>query len=102
MTLRQIYLGYIRSALEYAQPIQTAASKSNLDSVDKLQNQALRLVCGGMRSTPTAALEIDANVEPLKLRRERELPCKVLRDTEDSTKTTQTVYLLTHGLQSTD
>ena len=24
-----------------------------------------------MRSTPTAALEIDANVEPLKLRRER-------------------------------
>ncbi|MCP4271485.1 MAG: reverse transcriptase-like protein, partial [Gammaproteobacteria bacterium] len=71
MTLRQIYLGYIRSALEYAQPIQTAASKSNLDSVDKIQNQALRLVCGGMRSTPTAALEIDANVEPLKLRRER-------------------------------
>ena len=71
MTLRQIYLGYIRSALEYAQPIQTAASKSSTESVDKLQNQALRLVCGGMRSTPTAALEIEANIEPLKLRRER-------------------------------
>ena len=71
MTLRQMYLGYIRSALEYAQPIQTAASESNTDSLDKIQNQALRLVCGGMRSTPTAALEIDANVEPLRLRRER-------------------------------
>ena len=71
MTLRQIYLGYIRSALEYAQPIQTAACESNTDNLDKIQNQALRLVCGGMRSTPTAALEIDANVEPLRLRRER-------------------------------
>ena len=39
--------------------------------LDKLQNQSLRLVCGGMRSTPAAALEIDANVEPLHLRRER-------------------------------
>ena len=71
LTLRQIYLGYIRSALEYAQPIQTAASKSTTDNLDKVQNQSLRLVCGGMRSTPTAALEIDANVEPLHLRRER-------------------------------
>ena len=71
MTLRQMYLGYIRSALEYAQPIQTAASKSTIDNLDKLQNQSLRLVCGGMRSTPTSALEIDANVEPLHLRRER-------------------------------
>ena len=73
MTLRQIYLGYIRSALEYALPIQTAASASNTENLDKLQNQALRVVCGGMRSTPTAALEIDANVEPLALRRERAL-----------------------------
>ena len=71
MTLRQMYLGYIRSALEYAQPIQTAASKSTTESLDKLQNQSLRLVCGGMRSTPTAALEIEANVEPLHLRRDR-------------------------------
>ena len=29
------------------------------------------MVCGGMRSTPSAACEIDANVEPLDIRREK-------------------------------
>ena len=70
-TLRNIYLGYVRSAMDYALPIQAIASKANRESLDKVQNQSLRLICGGMRSTPSAACEIDANVEPLDLRRER-------------------------------
>ena len=70
-TLRQIYLGYVRSAMDYALPIQAAASKTMRESLDKVQNQSLRLVCGGKRSTPSAACEIDCNVEPLELRRER-------------------------------
>ena len=72
-TLRQIYLGYVRSAMDYAQPIQAIASKSTADSLDKVQNQALRLVCGGMRTTPTAACEIDANIEPLDSLRDKSL-----------------------------
>ena len=36
-------------------------------------NQALRLKCGGMRSTPTAACEIEADIEPMDLRRTRAL-----------------------------
>ena len=70
-TLRQLYLGYVRSAMEYAQPLQAIASKTTIKSLDAVQNQSLRLVCGGMRTTPTAACEIDAIVEPLDLRRER-------------------------------
>ena len=70
-TLRQIYLGYVRSAMDYALPIQAIASKSNKESLDRVQSQSLRLVCGGMRSTPSAACEIDANIEPLDLRREK-------------------------------
>ena len=69
-TLRQLYLGYVRSAMEYAQPLQAIASKTTIKSLDAVQNQSLRLVCGGMRTTPTAACEIDARVEPLDLRRE--------------------------------
>ena len=72
-TLRQLYLGYIRAKLDYCSPIQAVASKSALETVNKTQNQALRLVCGAMRSTPTAACEIDANVEPLDIRRNRTL-----------------------------
>ena len=70
-TLRQIYLGYVRSAMDYALPIQAAASESTRETLDKVQNQSLRLVCGGMRSTPIAACEIDCNIEPLQLRREK-------------------------------
>ena len=36
-----------------------------------VQNQAARFICGGMRSTPTAACEIHANIQPLELRREK-------------------------------
>ena len=78
-TIRQLYLGYVRSAMEYALPLQSIASKSTTRSLDSFQSQSLRLVCGGMRSTPTAACEIDARVEPLDLRREKAVLEKVER-----------------------
>ena len=70
-TLRNLYLGYVRSAMEHALPLQSIASKRTATTLDTDQNQALRLVCGGMRTSPTATSEIDARVEPLDLRRER-------------------------------
>ena len=39
--------------------------------MDKIQNQGLRLICGAMRSTPIAACEIEANIEPLDIRQNR-------------------------------
>ena len=70
-TLRRLYLGYIRSAMDYALPLQNIAPMQAKTSLDRVQNQAAKLISGGMRSTPTAACEIDANLEPLDLRRER-------------------------------
>ena len=70
-TLRQMYIGYVRSVMDYGASIQTVASKSTTSSLDRVQNQAGRLICGAFRSTPSAACEIDANLEPLDLRRER-------------------------------
>ena len=70
-TLRNLYLGYVRSALEYGAALMTTCSKANQTSLDKIQNNALRLINGGMRSTPTAACQIHANVEPLGKRREK-------------------------------
>ena len=70
-TLRNLYLGYVRSALDYNISLQNISSKSNKESLDKVQNQALRFICGGMKSAPTSACEIDSNVEPLELRRKK-------------------------------
>ena len=69
--MRNLYLGYVRSALEYGAALMTTCSKANQTSLDKIQNNALRLINGGMRSTPTAACQIHANVEPLGKRREK-------------------------------
>ena len=70
-TLRQLYLGYVRSIMEYGHSIQTVASGTVTSLLDRVQNQALRMICGGLRTTPTAACEIESNIEPLDLRRQR-------------------------------
>ena len=70
-TLRQLYTGYVRAVFDYSAPLQATASNTNQKKLDRLQNQGLRFVCGGLKTTPTSACEIDANVEPLRLRRER-------------------------------
>ena len=70
-TLRSLYLGYTRSVMDYSIVIQNICSKSTKESLDRVQNQALRLICGGMRSSPTSACEISANIEPLEKRRKK-------------------------------
>ena len=72
-TLRQLYLGYVRSTMDNCLPLQAIASEHITTSLDRVQNQGLRFICGGMRTTPTAACEIDANIEPLNIRRQRAL-----------------------------
>ena len=69
-TLRQLYLGYVRSTMDYSLALQSICSKSTQTSVDRVQNNALRFISGAMKSTPTAACEVHTNVEPLNIRRE--------------------------------
>ena len=52
--------------MDYAQYIQTISSNSTANSLDKVQNQSPKLIYCGLYSTPTAACEIDANIEPLE------------------------------------
>ena len=70
-TLRGLYLGYTRAIFDYNLSLQNICNKSSKNSLDTIQNQALRLISGGMRTTPTAACEIHTNIEPLEFRRER-------------------------------
>ena len=69
-TLRQLYLGYVRSNMEYCLALQTISSNSNIKSVDNIQSHALRFISGGMKSSSTAACEIHTNIEPMQNRRE--------------------------------
>ena len=69
-TLRQPYLGYVRSTMDYSLALQSVSSISTQNTVDRVQNNALRFISGAMKSTPTAACEVHTNVEPMKIRRE--------------------------------
>ena len=70
-TIRALYIGYVRSVLDYNQCLQITCSHTTQSGVDKIQNNALRFICGGLRSTPTSTCEIHTNTEPLGLRREK-------------------------------
>ena len=70
-TLRGLYLGYARAVFDYNLVLQNLCSKATKKSLDVVQNHALRFISGGMRSSPTAACEINTNIEPLENRRKR-------------------------------
>ena len=65
------YLGYTRSILDYNIVLQNICSNTTKQSLDRIQNHALRFICGGMRTSPTSACEVSANVQPLELRRQK-------------------------------
>ena len=68
-TLRSLYLGYTRAVFDYNIVLQNICSKSLKNSLDPVQNQAICLISGEMRTSPTAACEIHTNIEPLENRR---------------------------------
>ena len=66
-TLRQMYLGYVRSKLEHNLALQSICSLTLQEKLEKVQNEAVKFISGGMKSTPIAACEIESNIEPLNL-----------------------------------
>ena len=65
-----VYIGTIRPHLEYGSTTLSAASKSAIYTLDKVQNQALRLITGSMKSTPIRVMEETTAIQPLSKRRD--------------------------------
>lgn len=67
--LRRLYISLIRSRIDYGSFLYGNSAKSNLRKIDILQNRAMR-VCGGfIRSTPIYVMESELSIPPLYLRR---------------------------------
>ena len=49
--------------MDNALPLQAIASKAPTEALGTVQNEAVKLICGGMRRTPIAACDIEANIE---------------------------------------
>jgi hypothetical protein len=65
------YKTYVRPAMEYGGEVFCTASHNCLRKLDKVQNAALHVITGGAKSTPIAAMEPQAGVDPLQYRREK-------------------------------
>ena len=68
--LTKIYTATVRPTMEYASTTRGTAAKTNKSRLDKVQNMALRVILGAMKSTTVHVMEkTPANVEPLERRR---------------------------------
>ena len=72
--LKTMYQGSVRPHLEYGSNSWMTAAQSHQQSLQRVQNQALRIITGAMRSTPIGIMEQTAAINPLKSRWE----CKAL------------------------
>ena len=67
--LTQIYTATVQPTTEYASTTSETAAKTNKSRLDKVQNMALRVILGAMKTTPVHDKEKTANVELLERRR---------------------------------
>ena len=73
MILKRLYTGRVRPVLEYGMTAWGTTAKSNFDRVSKVQNQATRIITGGMKSTPIMELETITRLQSLDDRRDLKL-----------------------------
>ena len=65
---KQLYLTCITSVSDYGAEIWWKGQKSYQDQLQKLQNKALHKILGAFKTSPTAAMELKASIEPVKVR----------------------------------
>ena len=64
--LKKTYVGYVRPVIEYGMASWGTAAKTNFQKIERMQNQSLRILTGGMKSTPINCMEAVAGLEPLE------------------------------------
>lgn len=68
-TQKKLYIGYVRPVLEYGAPATCTTAISNQKTIDRLQNQAMRIMTGSMKSTPITAMETTTGLMDMNSRR---------------------------------
>ena len=71
--LTRVYKLYIRPKLLYGITAIASAPESRLESLNKIQNAALRVILGARRTSPITAMQIEANIPPPALSHKRDM-----------------------------
>ena len=70
-TLLKLYRTHVRSKLDFGCVVYGSARPSALESLDHVQNAALRTCLGAFRTSPIPSLRVEAGELPLNLRRQQ-------------------------------
>ena len=71
--LKQVYMGNVRPVLEFASAAWAPAAKTNTKKLEKVQNAGMRLITGGLSTTPLKALTSATKLPPLESRRDEKV-----------------------------
>ena len=63
--LLNFYKSYIRSKISYAATATASACQSRKETLEKIQNAALRVALGARKTSPKTALQVEADMPPL-------------------------------------
>ena len=72
-TLKTLYTGNVRPVMEYGMAAWGTTSQTNFETLNKVQNQASRIITGAMRSMPITSLENITGLQPLVDRRDAKI-----------------------------
>ncbi|KAG7300441.1 hypothetical protein JYU34_016062 [Plutella xylostella] len=67
--IRRLYISIIRSRLDYSSFLYDTSCNSHLNKLVRVQNQAMRVIGGFIKSTPIHVMESELCLQPLHLRR---------------------------------
>ena len=67
-SMLNIYKALIRSTVDYGCVVYSSACKTSLLKLERIQCKALRIALGAMKTTPTSALLVESEENPLSLR----------------------------------
>ena len=71
--LRQVYTGNVRPVMEYGSAAWATATKSNTSKLAKVPNAGMRLITGGLKTTPINTLESTTGLHSLDTRRDEKV-----------------------------
>ena len=69
--LTRLYKAIVRARMDYGCCLYDTAANKYLAKLDIIQNQCLRIIIGARKTTPIVSLEVEANIEPLRLHRKQ-------------------------------
>ena len=67
--LRRLYIAIMRSRMDYASFLYDDSNKTHLHKLEIIQNQAMRIIGGFIRSTPVHVMQCELGLPPLNIRR---------------------------------